>query len=169
MYLCVVLATLHSGNINLQALVLSMQARPPLPSSFTLEQRKALMTRIQDAGTEVVQVRQGAWHFGQGFPKYERSSALGGRQPRCDVRHDGSHCANDNAHHILFCSPYRASRPVPRMFHVSFLYLLVFRPLLAVILIGQGRRWFGHPLNGVRGRTLHGLMSACHVGRGPRE
>lgn len=36
--------------------VLTAQARPPLPASMSAEARKALMVRIQDAGTEVVQV-----------------------------------------------------------------------------------------------------------------
>ncbi|GLC44879.1 hypothetical protein PLESTM_001657400 [Pleodorina starrii] len=48
------------GHAGVTILPLLSQARPPLPASMTAEQRKALMTRIQDAGTEVVQAKAGA-------------------------------------------------------------------------------------------------------------
>ncbi|GFR51769.1 hypothetical protein Agub_g14225 [Astrephomene gubernaculifera] len=48
------------GHAGITILPLLSQSRPPLPASMPLEQRKALMARIQDAGTEVVQAKAGA-------------------------------------------------------------------------------------------------------------
>ncbi|KXZ53861.1 hypothetical protein GPECTOR_6g779 [Gonium pectorale] len=47
------------GHAGITILPLLSQARPPLPASVSPEQRKALMARIQDAGTEVVQAKAG--------------------------------------------------------------------------------------------------------------
>ncbi|PNW77127.1 hypothetical protein CHLRE_10g423250v5 [Chlamydomonas reinhardtii] len=48
------------GHAGVTILPLLSQARPPLPASMSAEARKALMVRIQDAGTEVVQAKAGA-------------------------------------------------------------------------------------------------------------